>query len=120
MVNPAIYSTSIADGCGNGEHKTININNIGNDINSLKFSNENNDEIITNHDHRVIGWFIFLLNTFILLYVLNYKLGLFSLSFISFFCICGGPFGIELAVKAAGPLLTLSSFIALPLSKIYF
>jgi hypothetical protein len=33
---------------------------------------------------------------------------------ILYFLICGGPFGIEVAVTAAGPLPTLIGFLAMP------
>ena len=34
---------------------------------------------------------------------------------LAYFLVCGGPFGIEIAVSAGGPLLTLFGFLVMPI-----
>jgi len=41
-------------------------------------------------------------------------MGTLQLIGIIFFCVCGGPYGCEAAVKSAGPLITLIGFILCP------
>jgi amino acid transporter len=41
--------------------------------------------------------------------------GLLKFVFLAFFLTCGGPYGIEDAVGAAGPLITLCAFVVLPI-----
>lgn len=42
------------------------------------------------------------------------KIGPVTLGIMTFFLVCGGPFGMEECVRAAGPMLTLLGFVVMP------
>lgn len=43
------------------------------------------------------------------------SVGVWSLAIMTYFVVSGGPFGMELCVKAAGPLITLSAYALMPI-----
>lgn len=45
----------------------------------------------------------------------DHKIGMLSLASLIFFSVSGGPYGMEEAIKTAGPLVTMLALVVLPL-----